>query len=202
MKCNYNIWIIFFIISFVIFVILAFQIRKSKHRERNFAPNSAEKINKTIQRLKVILDDFISRLYHNNSHDKRIKRLYMRWMDKKTKILESIDKETYTINKGEKIYMCMRDYSKNGKVHSNLNLIVFVALHELGHIMTLSTHHTPEFWDNFEFLLHEASKMGYYTPVDYSYIPENYCAMVVNDNPLFREKSKKTLLSEFHNAIY
>ena len=28
------------------------------------------------------------------------------------------------------------------------NLLLFVALHELSHIMTVSLNHTEEFWDN------------------------------------------------------
>ena len=44
---------------------------------------------------------------------------------------------------------------------------MFVAIHEIAHIMTLSVGHTEEFWNNFKFLLENAVELNIYTPVDY-----------------------------------
>ena len=50
----------------------------------------------------------------------------------------------------------------------DINTLTYVALHELAHVCSESIGHTPEFWDNFKFLLIEAEKLGYYKPVDYN----------------------------------
>ena len=53
------------------------------------------------------------------------------------------------------------------------NTLAFVAIHELGHVMTESVGHTKEFWQNFKFLLKDAVKLGIYKPVDYKKNPKS-----------------------------
>ena len=62
---------------------------------------------------------------------------------------------------------------------------MFVAIHEIAHIMTLSVGHTEEFWNNFKFLLENAVELNIYTPVDYKKEPEGYCGMNITDNPYY-----------------
>jgi hypothetical protein len=68
-----------------------------------------------------------------------------------------------------------------------MNTVMFVVLHEMAHLMTeqLSTgKHTSEFWANFRRLLEDASKIGVYSPVNYSRTPVDYCGMQITDSPL------------------
>ena len=60
----------------------------------------------------------------------------------------------YSVNKGELIGMCISG--------NNMNTMFYVLLHELAHIMTVSQHHTEEFWGNFNFLVRFASLQGLY----------------------------------------
>jgi predicted metal-dependent hydrolase len=90
---------------------------------------------------------------------------------------------SYSVNKGEKIVFCIRSKEKEARLEDE-NLLVFVALHELGHIMTLSTGHTEEFWDNFRFLLKEAIKIGVYKRQDFKKNPQKYCGTKITDSPL------------------
>ena len=62
---------------------------------------------------------------------------------------------------------------------------MFVALHELSHIASKSIGHTDEFWNNFKFLIEEASSINIYDPVDYKKDPKQYCGMTITDNPYF-----------------
>jgi predicted metal-dependent hydrolase len=62
---------------------------------------------------------------------------------------------------------------------------MFVAIHEIAHIMTLSVGHTEEFWQNFKFLLEHAVQLGIYEPIDYKKNPKNYCGMTISDNPYY-----------------
>lgn len=93
---------------------------------------------------------------------------------------------TYTLNKGEKMVFCLRTRDYQDHVHE-LNLLTFVAVHELGHIMTLSEGHTPEFNKNFQFLIQQAVKCGIYSPEDYRVNPQKYCGIEVTDTPLGKE---------------
>jgi hypothetical protein len=60
----------------------------------------------------------------------------------------------YSVNKGEVIGMCISG--------NNMDSMFYVLLHELAHIMTVSQHHTEEFWENFKFLVHFAILQGLY----------------------------------------
>ena len=90
---------------------------------------------------------------------------------------------SYSINKGEKVVLCLR--SRDGKEELiDKNTLMFVSLHELAHIMTKSIGHTDEFWNNFKYLLKDAIKMNIYVGVDYNRNPKKYCGITVSDTPL------------------
>lgn len=88
----------------------------------------------------------------------------------------------YSVNKGEELSLCIRD--KDTESFIDDNTIIFVAIHELSHIMTPETGHTPLFWDNMKYLLESASSQGIYMPVDYSQSPVKYCGMDINSTPM------------------
>ena len=88
----------------------------------------------------------------------------------------------YSVNKGEELSLCIRD--KGSEKFIDDNTIIFVAIHELAHIMTPETGHTPLFWDNMKFLLEQASSQGIYMPIDYSQSPVEYCGMDINSTPM------------------
>ena len=75
--------------------------------------------------------------------------------------------------------------TKEGSKLIDENTLSFVAIHELGHVMTESVGHTKEFWQNFKFLLKNAVKIGIYEPIDYKKKPKNYCGMKITDNPYY-----------------
>ena len=90
---------------------------------------------------------------------------------------------SYSVNKGEKIVFCMRKKNQKETLESE-NIMMFVALHELSHVMTKSVGHTPEFWDNFRFLLKIAIKLKLYKNVDFNSDPQEYCGTKITDTPL------------------
>jgi hypothetical protein len=85
---------------------------------------------------------------------------------------------SYSINKGEKIVLCLRNRDDNSKL-IDLNTILFVVIHELGHVISKSIGHTDEFWDNFKWLLDEAINIGIYQYEDYDINPVKYCGMTI-----------------------
>jgi predicted metal-dependent hydrolase len=88
---------------------------------------------------------------------------------------------SYSVNKGEKISVCIRSVDDESFIDDNT--ILFVVIHELSHVMTEEVGHTPLFWDNMRYLLEEGEKVGIYTPIDYSKVPKEYCGMEINTTP-------------------
>jgi len=98
-------------------------------------------------------------------------------------IKEGIDDPNYTsysINKGEQIVLCLRT---NNKL-MDLNTMMFVVLHELSHICTKSIGHTPEFWDNFKWILEEAINIGVYKKQEFKLNNVDYCGIKITNSPL------------------
>ena len=87
---------------------------------------------------------------------------------------------------------CLQDNPNKGKVKNtnieDTNLITYVSIHELAHIMSIETDHGSEFIRNFLFLLGYAQNLTYTNPftnvVEKLYIPlnnlktaDNYCGV-------------------------
>ena len=103
------------------------------------------------------------------------------------KVSETLPTSKYTAyseNKGQKIAFCTTT-TKKGSELIDQNTIMFVALHELSHVMTVSIGHKKEFWENFKFLIGEAKEIQIYQPVDYKKKPQMYCGMTIKDSPYF-----------------
>jgi hypothetical protein len=90
-----------------------------------------------------------------------------------------------TVNKGESIHMCLRQREGHDESLVNENVMMFVALHEFGHVITESVGHEPEFWNNFGWLLQEAEAMNLYRYTDFAAHPVNYCGVHITDSPKY-----------------
>lgn len=115
--------------------------------------------------------------------DKRVQRLIKYKPDNIVESSEHSKYTSYSINKGEKIVFCLRSRNSEKKL-VDLNLLMFVALHEIAHVVTVSIGHTDEFWDNFKWILQQAVSIKLYTPHNFSKKPEEYCGTHITDSPL------------------
>ena len=77
--------------------------------------------------------------------------------------------KSYTINK-QKVYLCLKD--EHGEYY-NTNMLTYVLLHELSHVICDEIGHTEKFHDIFKEVLKEAKKLKIYD----SNIPiiKDYC---------------------------
>jgi hypothetical protein len=91
----------------------------------------------------------------------------------------------FVANKGEAIGFCLRERESGKNYVHKWNLMQFVSMHEMAHIITVDYGHDDEFWESFRFIMDEAVEMGVYTPVDYSRYPINYCGLGVWYSPYF-----------------
>ena len=102
---------------------------------------------------------------------------------------------SYSINKGKKIVYCLRSKDGTNRLVDD-NTILFVAIHELGHVMTKEQGHVPPFWDNMKFLLKIGIKLGIYNYVDYASKNQEYCGTQITDTPLPLNEVDKFCSSE------
>lgn len=86
---------------------------------------------------------------------------------------------SYSINKGEKIVLCIRQKDQS---FVDKNTILYVGIHELGHLMTEDVGHTQNFWDNFKRLLNEAVELRTYIKTDYASKPLDYCGIKITNS--------------------
>ena len=89
---------------------------------------------------------------------------------------------SYVINKGDQFAICLRN--KQTKKLIELNVIMFVAIHELSHIMTVEIGHTTKFWNNMKFILKNSIKHNIYKKQNFKDNPAPYCGMIITSSPL------------------
>jgi WLM domain len=97
---------------------------------------------------------------------------------------------SYSVNKGDSIHLCLRQKDNDSEKLVEENVMVFVALHEMGHVITPPTvkSHGPEFWNNFGWLLKEAETIEIYKYQDFRAHPVTYCGEKITDQPKYDPK--------------
>lgn len=129
---------------------------------------------------------FIQQLEKDHGADKRVVRLRKRYHPKNVMEGSPNNKEnstSYSLSKGEKIVFCVRS-GKNPEQFHNTNLMMFVVIHELAHLASVSYGHNGEFMDNFKWLLNEAMKQKLYTKIDFYSKNTEYCGMTIRTTPV------------------
>lgn len=89
----------------------------------------------------------------------------------------------YTVNKGQLMLVCLDKREDDYTLHK-INTLMYVAVHELAHIGSVSNGHTPEFKSIFKSLLGYAVKFNLYEYVDYAKVDETYCSIKLTNNIL------------------
>jgi len=92
---------------------------------------------------------------------------------------------SFSVNKGESVQFCLRQREGDDESLVNENVVMFVAIHEMGHIITKSIGHGPDFWNNFAWLLQQAETLGVYAPQNFTAQPVSYCGMKITDEPTY-----------------
>lgn len=91
---------------------------------------------------------------------------------------------TYTLNKTD-IHVCLRSRDESDRLY-DINLLMYVLLHELAHLCNYSPNNYPiqghglEFRNIFKILVTEAISIGIYDYVNYTTSPAEYCGMIIS----------------------
>ena len=127
--------------------------------------------------------------------DPRIQRIRQKWSGTLAEIDTRSEKQgslAYSLNK-DSIHICVR--APDGSL-ADKNTAMFVLIHELAHIATVSFGHTEEFWQTMKYLLELAASLGYYTYVHHGQTPTTLCGHTLGASPLtcIREKTCSSAL--------
>ena len=168
---------------------------KSPYDERFYLVRNLPDKTQAARLLSIIrarLSLFVKHLIKKYPKDKKIIRLFKNFNS--DQISESTPDSKYTsysVNKGEKIVFCVRQRNDQNEL-VDLNTMMFVAIHELSHLMTISVGHTTEFWENMKFLLKEAlsKDIQLYNYQPFHKDPMPYCGTLITDTPLKLEEEE------------
>ncbi len=162
---------------------------KDKQEAADLLAKVRAKLVKIVDHLKGVNDDQVKKYAADEEALDETKEGFKRLIERfqPDNISESTPNNKYTsysVNKGQKIVFCLRAKGTKEETLVEDNVIMFVALHELAHIMTVSVGHTEEFWENFRILLRVAIALKLYKNQDYSSKPVDYCGTKITDTPL------------------
>jgi len=87
---------------------------------------------------------------------------------------------SYTLNKGEKMVLCLRDMDTNKLI--DVNTLTYVVIHEMAHVACPELNHTKLFKEIFKFFLYIAINQKIYAYVNYKNNPVRYCGMTINES--------------------
>lgn len=151
-------------------------------RDRNRLQEAADLLSTITKKCSTL----VNYLHVKFPEDSRCVRLYQNFNPRKiTETLPTSTLKAYSENKGAKIAFCLNKDNHNNEELIDENTLMFVALHELSHLMTISIGHNREFWVNFKFILEHAISQKLYTPINYKKKPTSYCGMQITDNPYY-----------------
>lgn len=146
-------------------------------KNRGDAKEAADKIAKINSKLTTFVQHMVSK-YPDNPD---ILRLYKNYNpDNVSEGLPSTGYTSYTINKGERLVLCVRQKDTGEFVDDNV--LMYTSLHEVVHISITDIGHTDKFWKTFKWFLQEAIDIGVYTKVDYSKHPAPFCGIMLTSS--------------------
>jgi len=139
-----------------------------------------------LAKLDTLVTTFLDAAQKLDPKDERLQRIREKWSGTLSETPPHADNVAYSLGKNS-IYICVRE--KSGAL-ADINTSMFVLLHELAHVATVSIGHTKEFWRNMQYLLELAEETGVYTYVDHDESDESLCGRVLGTNPLSCVKDK------------
>jgi hypothetical protein len=144
-----------------------------------------------LARVRIKIAKLYQYLQHKFPDKPQVRQLVKNFQPDESRLLEATpdaEHTSYSVNKGEKIHLCLRQREGRDESLVEENIMVFVALHEMGHVITPSVGHGPDFWNNFAWLLKQAEAAEIYSYQDFKARPVAYCGLHISDSPSYDPK--------------
>jgi hypothetical protein len=110
------------------------------------------------------------------------------------------DLTSYSVNKGESVHLCLRQREDTNESLVDENVIMFVSLHEMSHMITKTIGHGQDFWNNFAWILKEAETIGIYKSYDFKAQPVKYCGMSITDQPTYNPSLEEGFKNSYRTS--
>lgn len=149
----------------------------------NLKNEKANLLSKIVENLFILKNHMVKNIDNFSSFRPYIEQLNNNLSETKTIIYEtdpSSDLTSYSVNKGEEISFCLKS-KKTNQLH-DINLLMYVAIHELAHVACPEIGHGRLFMKIFKKLAEEAVKINIYNKVNYSDMPVEYCGMILSSS--------------------
>jgi predicted metal-dependent hydrolase len=112
-----------------------------------------------------------------------IKQLDKNFNEDRTVIYETdptSDLTSYSVNKGEELSVCLKSKT-SGRLHE-INLLMYVIIHEMSHFACPEIGHGQLFQKIFKKFLEVSIKLNIYSYDDYTSKPVEYCGMILSSS--------------------
>jgi predicted metal-dependent hydrolase len=147
--------------------------------------DKADMLAKILTNLITLKKYLVENINNMNDYKDYIMQLNKNFNENKTIIYETdpnSELTSYSVNKGEELSFCLKS-KKTGDLH-DMNIMMYVAIHELAHIGCPEIGHGMLFQKIFKKFAEEAINIGIYTKDDYSVNNVEYCGMIVTSSIL------------------
>jgi predicted metal-dependent hydrolase len=155
-----------------------FLVHKDKYKKEK-----ANLLGKIVENLFILKNYMVKNIDKFPKYKPYIKQLEENFSESRTVVYET-DPESnltsYSVNKGEELSFCLKS-KKSGEIH-DVNLLMYVAIHEMAHIACPEIGHGELFKKIFRKLAEEAIKIGIYKKVNFSENPVEYCGMILSSS--------------------
>jgi len=146
-----------------------------KQHASNMLARIKQNIVKITKYVKENRDKYPEMIQYIDQLDGRIKNAIIQENSKNSKYT------SYSVNKGEQIVFCLRTTTDSGELH-DINLLMYVVLHEMAHVGCPEIGHTPLFIEIFKFLCHRSIELKLYKKIHFNTNPTQYCGMEIADS--------------------
>jgi predicted metal-dependent hydrolase len=157
---------------------VSYLVQKSDNKQEK--ANLLDKLMKNLFLLKNHLVDNINKYPDIAQY---IEQLNRNFNENRTAVYETDPKTkltSYSVNKGEELSFCLTS-KKTNDLH-DVNLLMYVAIHELSHIACPEIGHGALFKKIFKKFIDVSIELNIYNKVDYNQYPVEYCGMNLNSS--------------------
>lgn len=151
-----------------------------------------------LAKIRINLNKFMLALKSAYPDKGQVQRLAKNFKPDPNRFMESTpdaDHTSYSVNKGEEVHLCLRERQGANESLIDENILMFVSIHEMAHMITKSIGHGPDFWNNFGWLLKESEARGFYKYQDFTAKPVSYCGVSITDQPKYNEDKDEGFLN-------
>ena len=169
----------------IIYVPTNFGTKSLIYKDNKNQLSKSELLNKIIDNMYYLRDYLYENINEYPDFKVYIIQLKNNFTPERTIIYETDPKSDYTsysVNKGEELSICLKDKQSNELY--NINLLMYVVIHEMSHFACPEIGHGLLFQKIFHQFTLVAIELGLYTREDYNNNPINYCGLLLNSNIL------------------